>query len=116
MHFTEEMNKEIGKVVNGLNGLLMLAKAFNLSFLTNDHINLVENLVSKTGPVIDSLNDQLNDNLNDTEVELFSDEEDELTDTLGVWEELKEDLSKLSSDSSVQDLNDIIDKYDEYLW
>ena len=85
MHFTEEMNKEIGKVVNGLNGLLMLAKAFDLSFLTDDHINLVENLVLKTDPVIDSLNDQLNDNLNDTEVELFSDEEDELTDTLGVW-------------------------------
>lgn len=116
MHFTEEMNKEIGKVVNGLNGLLMLAKAFDLSFLTDDHINFVENLVLKTDPVIDSLNDQLNDNLNDTEVELFSDEEDELTDTLGVWKDLKEDLNKLSSSSSVQDLNDIIDKYDEYLW
>ena len=116
MHFTEEMNEEIGKVVNGLNGLLILAKAFDLRFLTDDYINFIENLVFKTDPVIDSLNDQLNDNLNDTEVELFSDEEDELTDTLGVWEALTKDLNKLSSSSSVQDLNEIINKYDWYLW
>lgn len=115
MHFTEEMNEEIGKVVNGLNGLLMLAKAFDFSFLTNDHINIIEKLVSKADREIDSLNDQLNDNLNDTEIDLFSDEEDELTGTLGVWEDLKDDLEKLQSGSSVQDLNDIIDKYDNYL-
>ena len=116
MHFTEEMDEEIGKVVNGLNGLLILAKAFDLSFLTHDYINFIENLVFKMDLEIDSLNDQLNDNLNDTEVELFSDEEDELTDTLGVWEALKKDLNKLSSSSSVQDLNEIINKYDWYLW
>ena len=57
-----------------------------------------------------------NNKVGNSQPYFFSDEEDELTDTLGVWEDLKEDLNKLSSSSSVQDLNDIIDKYDEYLW